>query len=140
MVEPIVIKLDFLPPPILRGNARYGHWGPKAKAAKDMKASGRDHGTIVLNGLSILNQDQPIPLDRATIRYDFRHWRPIELDNLHIGLKHFVDGLVISGLLVDDSPDHLTFDAPTFEKVKKGEEGVDITLYPKDGVRASQGP
>tara|TARA_Y100000310_G_scaffold258685_1_gene267164 strand:+ start:965 stop:1234 length:270 start_codon:yes stop_codon:yes gene_type:complete len=67
-----------------------------------------------------------------TIQFHFRNWRKIDIDNLAIGMKSWVDGLVDAGLLVDDDPDHLTYGEHTFTRCKKGEEGVTVHLWERE--------
>ena len=113
----LTFQLGWLPPASVRGNSR-AHWTAKARDTKALRESGHLHG--LSKGADLM--------PKASIQYAFRHWRSIDLDNLVIGMKPFCDGIIDSGLLPDDDPEHLTLEAPTFERVKKGSEGVTVTL------------
>ena len=64
------------------------------------------------------------------LTYHFTNNRPIDFDNLIIGLKPFVDGLVDSLVMPDDTPEHVIFGEHMFEKVPKKQKspGVEIIV------------
>ena len=113
------IDLPWLPPAILRGNSRAGHWAQRHRAASSMRDSGYVHALEAGHE----------PFQRACVRFEFRHWKTIDLDNLIMGCKPFLDGLLVdSGLLPDDSGEYLSHCGATLERVKKGEEGMTVTV------------
>jgi crossover junction endodeoxyribonuclease RusA len=122
--QEIEFELPWLPPPEVRGNSR-SHWSKKYRASKALRESGYAHG------LEALDKGHS-PMPKASITFVFRHWRRVDLDNFQIGMKGWVDGLVDSGILPDDNPDHLLYDGATFQKVKKNEEGVYVKLRGRD--------
>ena len=118
MSEPIVIELGWIPPKELRGNSR-AHWRAKLTPKNELNLSGHDHGYIAKgNGI----------FPRARITFAFHHWRKIDLDNLTIGMKPWVDGLVDSEMFIDDDPDHVVYGEHQFVKVPKGESRTIVTI------------
>lgn len=55
--------------------------------------------------------------------------RLCDVDNLAGGAKFCIDGLRYSGLIRDDSPEHIEL-VVTQRKVKRGEEGTIVTITP----------
>lgn len=103
------LRLEYsLPDASLRGNSR-AHWAKKASAAKKMR---EDAMWLGLDSFESM-------FAKARITYRFYHWRRIDLDNLAIGLKPFVDGLVDSRVIPDDTPGHVIFGEHTFTRVPK---------------------
>ena len=101
------LRLEYsLPDASLRGNSR-AHWAEKASAAKKMRNDATWMG---------LCEGIDCTFAKARITYRFFHWRKIDLDNLAIGLKPFVDGLVDSKVIPDDTPEHVVFGEHTFTK------------------------
>ena len=122
--QEIEFELPWLPPSEVRGNSR-SHWSKKYRASKALRESGYAHG------LEALDKGHS-PMSKASITFVFSNWRRVDLDNLIIGMKGWVDGLVDSGILPDDNPDYLLYDGATFQKVKKNEEGVYVKLRGRD--------
>ena len=112
--------LPWLPPAEVRGNSR-AHWAKKHRASKRLRESGYAHAL----------ESGHEPFQRACVRFEFRHWRSVDLDNLSIGMKGFLDGLVDAGLIQDDSGDLLQHEGATLERVAKGAEGVTVYLWEK---------
>ena len=118
--------LPWLPPAAVMGNSR-AHWNKRRLAVAELRESGHAHALDAGHE----------PLGPACIRFEFRHWKvKVDLDNLIIGMKGWIDGLVDSGLIQDDSGDLLQHDGATLERVAKGEEGVTVYLWEQ---RASNG-
>ena len=103
------LRLEYsLPDAALRGNSRAHHM-VKYKATRKM----RDDATMM--GLHEgLHEGLEHTYAKARITYRFYHWRKIDLDNLAIGMKPFVDGLVDSKVIPDDTPEHVAFGEHTF--------------------------
>ena len=102
-----------LPPPALRGNSR-AHRLTKHSIS-------RQYGNHALEMKALLvSNSVALPIDPAKLTFHFANTRDTDLDNLAIGMKPFTDGLVAQGILVDDSPDHVTYGEPTFSKLKHG--------------------
>ena len=112
--------LPWLPPAEVRGNSR-AHWAKRHRVAKRLRESGYAHALEAGHE----------PFRRACVRFEFRHWRSVDLDTLSIGMKSWLDGLVDSGLIQDDTGDILQHDGATLERVAKGEEGVTVYLWEK---------
>ena len=104
-----------LPPPALRGNSR------SHRITKNTIGNQYANHALEMKGLLHAN-DVPLPIDPAKITYHFGNNRQIDTDNLLIGMKKFVDGLTAQGILVDDSPDHLTYGEPTFTLLRRGDK------------------
>lgn len=123
--EPITITLNYIPPAEVRGNSR-AHWAKKHTITTNLRISGSDHALIERELITR-------PFKKARITFEFHHWRAIDLDNLAIGMKPFVDGLgkrhrEKTSLLIDDDPDHVVYGAHTFTKCKKGESKTIVTI------------
>ena len=96
------IELDRLPDSNLSPNKRLHYMALyKAKAAAKMDA-------VML----ILAQGKPPrPYEKAhiTITWVAKDKRRRDIDNLFAAMKAYIDGLVESGLLADDSADHVSY-------------------------------
>jgi hypothetical protein len=104
---PRTLRLEYsLPDAVLRGNSR-AHWAKRAKAAKKMRDDAYWMG---------MQEGLEHTFAKARITYHFYHWRKIDLDNLAIGLKPFVDGLVDAMVIPDDTPEHVAFGEHTFTR------------------------
>jgi len=57
--------------------------------------------------------------ERVMISYEFYHWKPIDLDNLIFGMKSTLDGIVDSGIVLDDAPHLAKIEAEFFKEEKK---------------------
>ena len=89
------VRYMTLPPPELRGNSR-AHWRTKARAA----AREREEGYASARDRYVGYKGKPI--ENGELRIAIHHWRPFDLDNMHVGLKPFIDGLVDGGVFKDD--------------------------------------
>jgi len=112
------IELGYLPPEQLRGNSRANRY-EKARWAKKVRESGNWWGYI--EGAEFIRHKP----DVVKVTYTFRNQQKVDLDNLIIGMKPFLDGLVDAGVLVDDSPDHCVFGEPKFVKWNSNTSGAD---------------
>ena len=62
--------------------------------------------------LRVLEQGRPrVPMDKThiTITWVAKDKRRRDIDNLFASMKSSIDGLVASGLIADDSADHVTY-------------------------------
>jgi len=64
---------------------------------------------------------------RVLVSYHFFNTREIDLDNLIIGMKPTLDGIVDSNLIDDDKPSNVKLEAE-FTLCKKGERKTIITI------------
>jgi crossover junction endodeoxyribonuclease RusA len=115
----VVIYLGAIPPQEIRGNSR-SHWAKKNRARSDWRESGRAHGMVDCSTL--------LGSEKISIQFHFHHNRLIDLDNLCIGMKPWVDGLVDKGVVPDDSPEHVVYEKAEFSKCKKGESRTVVTI------------
>ena len=97
-----VIHLNHLPDRDLSPNSR-NHWRTVAKAKRDAKAE-----TYYLCRESGIPEH---PFEKATITVTFKvnNKRRRDIDNLFAMLKPYIDGLVVAGVLVDDSADRVRY-------------------------------
>lgn len=121
MAETLGIETS-LPPSELRGNSR-AHYMVKYRASNQAKNDGYALGCYYAITRTDLNQ-----FSKARITFAFHHNRKIDLDNLAIGMKPFIDGLVISHLIEDDGPDQVVYGEHSFEKCPKGESKTIVTI------------
>ena len=113
------LRLEYsLPDASLRGNSRAHHM-VKYKATKKMRDDAMFLG---------LHEGLEHTYAKARVTYQFYHTRKIDLDNLAIGLKPFVDGLVDSKVIPDDTPEHVVFGQHTFTRVTPGVSWVEILV------------
>jgi len=89
------IEYPYMPPKELRGNSRTG-W----KARIKIKEMFQDN-TI----FRLLEQD-PEPMEQVTVKYiAYYCGKPIDRDNLTMGMKYALDCVVKQKIIKDDSPD-----------------------------------
>jgi hypothetical protein len=122
----VVIYLGAIPPQEIRGNSR-SHWAKRNDEGRrtygirsDWRESGHVHGMV---DCSLLKGSEKI-----SIQFHFHHNRLIDLDNLCIGMKPWVDGLVDAGVVPDDNPKHVAYEKAEFSTCKKGESGTSVTI------------
>tara|TARA_R100001143_G_scaffold62943_1_gene67689 strand:- start:219 stop:584 length:366 start_codon:yes stop_codon:yes gene_type:complete len=72
---------------------------------------------------------------RVLVSYHFYNTREIDLDNLIIGMKPTLDGIVDSGLIEDDKPSNVKL-AAEFSLCKKGEKKTIIAIKEIDYKRS----
>jgi len=114
-VDILIIRIPTLPPKEYNQNSRC-HWRVKAVA-------GRFYKQLVVSELPRSNWEDIGPLASARMKviYHVDQLRHMDQDNAISRLKPAIDGLVASGLFLDD--EHITIVEPVeFEKVDKGIE------------------
>jgi len=93
----LTITYPYMPPKELRGNSRT-HWRAKVGVKQQFQEV-----TIWK-----LREQDPKPMDQINIHYTAYYCgRPIDHDNLIMGMKPAVDCLTLEGIIPDDSPDHI---------------------------------
>jgi Holliday junction resolvase RusA-like endonuclease len=102
-----------VPPKEIRGNSR-AHW----RTVRKINRERREQGRLLILELMEGNDVKTIP-DRVLISYEFYHWKPIDLDNLIFGMKSTLDGIVDSGIVLDDAPHLAKIEAEFFKEKKK---------------------
>ena len=117
----ITIEMYGVPPPEIRGNSRSHykitrHINRKRREAAKYLAMDAIHET----GIQSLKP-------RVIVHYHFYNTREIDLDNLIIGMKSSLDGIVDSGLIEDDAPSKVKLEAE-FSLCKKNEKKTLITV------------
>lgn len=124
----IIIKLP-LPDPILNPNSR-AHWAPKAKAKKlyreaaywaTVAAKRKAKPAPYLAGMEHAN---------SQLIFHFKDRRLRDRDNLLASMKSAFDGIVDSGLLIDDAG--LIHWPVIIAKPDKAQPRVIITIWPKE--------
>lgn len=81
-------RLGWIPPENVRGNSR-AHWGARSRGARQLLESGLAHGLE----LRQLTPDAYPMLGPLAIEYRVTARRKVDFDNLHVGYKHWLDGL-----------------------------------------------
>ena len=121
MNNKITMQLYDVPPAEIRGNSRSHfkvtrHINRKRRETAKFLALDAMHET----GIKTLKP-------RVVVHYHFYNTREIDLDNLIIGMKSTLDGIVDSGLIEDDNPSKLKLEAE-FTLCKKEEKKTLITV------------
>ena len=120
MGRTFTIELGWIPPGVLRGNMR-GSYRGREKARTAMKEAGKHNGMEL--GLDA-------PLEQCEVTFTLYHNRQaLDLDNMLIGYKYWMDGMVTGGVFTDDNAVHVS--ALTIRwggKVKKGESRTRVTI------------
>ena len=99
MTREYTFTIQEVPPKEIRGNSR-AHWRTVRKINRERRESAK-------------------LLARVLISYEFYHWKPIDLDNLIFGMKSTLDGIVDSGIVLDDAPHLAKIEAEFFKEQKK---------------------
>ena len=106
------IEYDHMPHKDLRGNSR-AHWAAKIKPKKDLQVE-----TMIK-----LREVGATPMSKVKIRYIVYYCgRPIDADNLIMGMKHAQDMLAIEGIIEDDNPYYVKEIATEYHQVKTRKE------------------
>ncbi len=106
------IEYDHMPHKDLRGNSR-AHWAAKIKPKKDLQVE-----TMIK-----LREVGAMPMSKVKIRYIVYYCgRPIDADNLIMGMKHAQDMLAIEGIIEDDNPYYVKEIATEYHQVKTRKE------------------
>ena len=113
--QALTIVLYDVPPAEIRGNSR-AHF-------RTVRSINRQRREIAK--LLTLDRMQETGIKslkpRVLVSYHFYNTREIDLDNLIIGMKPTLDGIVDSGLIEDDKPSNVKL-AAEFSLCKKGEK------------------
>ena len=121
MNNKITMQLYDVPPAEIRGNSR-SHF----KITRQINRKRRETAKFLAldamyeTGIKTLKP-------RVVVHYHFYNTREIDLDNLIIGMKSTLDGIVDSGLIEDDTPSKLKLEAE-FSLCKKEEKKTLITV------------
>ena len=121
MNNKITMQLYDVPPAEIRGNSR-SHF----KVTQQINRKRRE--TAKFLALDAMHETGIKTLKpRVVVHYHFYNTREIDLDNLIIGMKSTLDGIVDSGLIEDDNPSKLKLEAE-FTLCKKEEKKTLITV------------
>ena len=119
--QALTIVLYDVPPAEIRGNSR-AHF-------RTVRSINRQRREIAK--LLTLDRMQETGIKslkpRVLVSYHFYNTREIDLDNLIIGMKPTLDGIVDSGLIEDDKPSNVIL-AAEFSLCKKGEKKTIIKI------------
>ena len=119
--QALTIVLYDVPPAEIRGNSR-AHF-------RTVRSINRQRREIAK--LLTLDRMQETGIKslkpRVLVSYHFYNTREIDLDNLIIGMKPTLDGIVDSGLIEDDKTSNVKL-AAEFSLCKKGEKKTIITI------------
>ena len=122
-----LIEIGAIPPASLRGNSR-AHYMVKYRDERKWQQSGYEHAVFDIG------RDNLLGLTKVRLTFTFYHWRNIDLDNLAIGLKPFVDGFTFAvkaeqgHIGFDDDPSHVVYGEHQFVKVKKGQSKTEVLI------------
>ena len=117
----LVIVLFDVPPAEIRGNSR-AHF----RTVRSINRQRREIAKLLtLDRMQETGVKSLKP--RVLVSYHFYNTREIDLDNLIIGMKPTLDGIVDSGLIEDDKPSNVKL-AAEFSLCKKGEKKTIITI------------
>ena len=119
-VELVIVLFD-VPPAEIRGNSR-AHF----RTVRSINRLRREIAKMLtLDRMQETGIKSLKP--RVLVSYHFYNTREIDLDNLIIGMKASLDGIVDSGLIEDDKPSNVKL-AAEFSLCKKGEKKTIITI------------
>lgn len=117
----LIIVLYDVPPAEIRGNSR-AHF----RTVRSINRQRRETAKFLT--LSEMQEAKITSLKpRVLVSYHFYNTREIDLDNLIIGMKPTLDGIVDSGVIEDDKPSNVKL-AAEFSLCKKGEKKTIITI------------
>ena len=117
----LIIVLYDVPPAEIRGNSR-AHF----RTVRSINRQRRETAKFLT--LSEMQEAKIMSLKpRVLVSYHFYNTREIDLDNLIIGMKPTLDGIVDSGVIEDDKPSNVKL-AAEFSLCKKGEKKTIITI------------
>ena len=119
-VELVIVLFD-VPPAEIRGNSR-AHF----RTVRSINRQRREIAKMLtLDRMQETGIKSLKP--RVLVSYHFYNTREIDLDNLIIGMKPTLDGIVDSGLIEDDKPSNVKL-AAEFSLCKKGEKKTIIKI------------
>ena len=117
----LIIVLYDVPPAEIRGNSR-AHF----RTVRSINRQRRETAKFLT--LSEMQEAKIMSLKpRVLVSYHFYNTREIDLDNLIIGMKPTLDGIVDSGVIEDDKPSNVKL-AAEFSLCKKDEKKTIITI------------
>ena len=118
MPEPrsIILNVPWIPPKEVRGNYK-GHWALKRKKNLLLKASGQDQALI-----------SGERFERMRLTFTWFKAGVGDIDNFSIGMKGFVDGLILGNMCEDDDSEHVSFGTHRFVRVKRVDERTEILV------------
>ena len=115
------IVLYDVPPPEIRGNSR-AHFRTMRSVNRQRRETARYLAFDAMEETGIKSLKP-----RVLVSYHFFNTREIDLDNLIIGMKPTLDGIVDSNLIDDDKPSNVKLEAE-FTLCKKVERKTIITI------------
>ena len=115
------IVLYDVPPPEIRGNSR-AHFRTVRSVNRQRRETAKYLSLDAMEETGIKTLKP-----RVLVSYHFFNTREIDLDNLIIGMKPTLDGIVDSNLIDDDKPSNVKLEAE-FTLCKKGERKTIITI------------
>ena len=106
------IEYDHMPDKALRGNSR-AHWAAKLKPKEALQVE-----TMIK-----LREVGAMPMSKVRIKYiAYYCGKPIDSDNLIMGMKYAQDMLAIEGIIEDDNPTYVQGLATEYHQVKTRKE------------------
>ena len=119
--QALTIVLYDVPPAEIRGNSR-AHFSTVRSINRQRREIAK---LLTLDRMQETGIKSLKP--RVLVSYHFYNTREIDLDNLIIGMKPTLDGIVDSGLIEDDKPSNVKL-AAEFSLCKKGEKKTIIKI------------
>jgi len=114
------MEVGAIPDAALRGNSRVQP-RYRTRAKRLWNDSGSDHAIASM----------PVGYEPTKLRFTFTfsHWRKIDLDNLAIGMKPWVDGFVsVFGPGYGDDPAHVVYGEHEFTSCRKGQSKTEVLV------------
>ena len=106
------IEYDHMPDKALRGNSR-AHWAAKLKPKEALQIETKIK----------LREVGAMPMSKVRIKYiAYYCGKPIDSDNLIMGMKYAQDMLAIEGIIEDDNPTYVQGLATEYHRVKTKKE------------------
>ena len=117
-------KLIFydVPPAEIRGNTR-AHWRTMRRINRESRDTAK---WLTIDAIGTINF---IPMEKAEVFYHFYNNREIDLDNLIYGMKSTLDGIVDSGILIDDKPSNMEL---RVKFTKSDKQNIKTLVYIKE--------
>ena len=117
------MEIGSIPDAAIRGNSRLDP-RYRGKVKTKWHLSGIDHALVDMR-----DRYDP-PFEKLRITFTWHHWKKIDLDNLAIGMKPWIDGLV-EGINrgFDDDPGHVEYGIHQFVKQRhKGDSKTEVLI------------
>tara|TARA_R100000963_G_C4635715_1_gene99886 strand:- start:693 stop:1106 length:414 start_codon:yes stop_codon:yes gene_type:complete len=117
-------KLIFydVPPAEIRGNTR-AHWRTMRRINRERRDTAK---WLTIDAIGTIDF---IPMEKAEVFYHFYNSREIDLDNLIYGMKSTLDGIVDSGILIDDKPSNMEL---RVKFTKSDKQNIKTLVYIKE--------